>query len=625
MEKEKKVKLYFLISTILIIFSGLMAHGFQSHFGSVDVQQVAIVDEFNGFRVEGKMYIPKTATLATPAPGILALHGYNNDKDLQRPASLELAKAGFVVLAIDQIGHGDSEGAVNFYLQGSNAAYNWLQGLPMVNGDKMGIFGHSMGYIVASQVAVMNPDHDAVGFETFPPILYNFTLLNNVLHIWSEYEEFFTVGSASITGSLPTPEYTVDMTVDEIIEQGLDIAGQNAGLTGPAEVDTTYGNFSAGTAYREHFRAGLTHPGQTMDPKVTAEIVAWMLQALTGASESEAWDTANVSTQTFMAADIFSGAALFFSFVSVMFLAQILMKYKFFEEVKQPMPKKVPTTNKLEWWAFATINTFLAGLFFMLFTHADQDWGFAVLAPFLRMGMINNWLGFFLTTAAAAVLLVGLWVYIVNRLERESVTAYDLGFIYTEEKFTVSVKNTANWQIFGKTLLLAGILFGWMYLIVSIFQDAFMIEFRIFWPFAKKFTMERFGQFLLYLPIILPFFVVNGGAFLFGQIRQEEYESGIKTQIVWWLKILYATLAGLIVVLLIQYIGVAITNYPYAGWPNSPIMPIQLFSMIPLSALLYFIMTYFYRKTGKIYLGSFFAAIIVVWFFTVGTVVGFGL
>ena len=113
--------------------------------------------------------------------------------------------------------------------------------------------------------------------------------------------------------------------------------------------------------------------------------------------------------------------------------------------------------------------------------------------------------------------------------------------------------------------------------------------------------------------------------FVFGQIRQEDSGSSLKTHLIQWSKILYATLAGPLLVLLIQYIGVLFTNYPFEGFAFNPIMPIQLMSMIPLSAMLYLMMLVFYRKTGKIYLGSFFAAIITVWFFSVGTVMGGGL
>jgi pimeloyl-ACP methyl ester carboxylesterase len=625
MEKDKRVKLCFLISIIVIFFSGAMAYGFQTNFGTIDVQEVAIADEL-GNKIVAKLYRPIGVGASNPAPGIVGIHGYNNDKDVQRPASLELAKAGFVVLAIDRAAHGDSEGDAEYLVGCIDAAYKWLAGLPFVNGSSMGLFGHSMGYILGSTVAAMNPDHDACVFETFPPFLYNFTILHNVLHIWSQYEEWYDLPYYYIAGTLATPLYSSDMTVSQVIAQGMSILETNAGIApGTGATSTNYGDFAAGDAYREHLAMGLTHPGQTMDQMVTAEIVAWMLQALMGETEVDAWNTAATVGQTYLGVEIFSGLALLFSFVSVVFLTQLLLKTKFFNEVQQPMPERVVTKDKKLWWIFASINTVIAAVFFGLFTHADAHWQFATFAPSLKMGMMNNWLGFFLTTAAAAGFLLTLWYFLFNRKERGSITLYDLGITYDSEKFTTTFKNKANWQIFGKTVILALLLFGWMYMLVSIFQTFFMIEFRIFWTFAKMFTPQRFIQFLLYLPIFLPFFLLNGGVLLFGQLRQEESTTTIKTHIIWWLKTLFAMLAGLLILFLIQYIGVAITNYPYNGWWFNPIMPIQLESMIPLSGLVYLIMIIFYRKTGKIYLGSIFGAIITVWFLSVGTIFAAGL
>lgn len=752
MEKDKRTKLYFLISIVLVIFSGLMAYGFQTNFGTIDVQEVAIT-HLDGTKMVGKLYRPIGVSDTNPAPGILGIHGYNNDKDVQRGTALELARAGFVVLTIDQIGHGDSEGALDeaFSTQilGARSAYIWLARQSYVAGG-LGVYGHSMGYISAFYFPVFMPlpadvyAPNASIFETFPPALQNFFVHRNVLHIWAEYEEWYTVGLSLVGPN----NITAGMTVSEIYEQGLIVAGMNAGLAPgtPGEVDTTYGDFSVGNAYREHYTRGTTHPGLTMDVGVNKESVAWMLQALRGFSETQAWNTVNSLGQTYLYTEIFSGGALFFSFISVMFLAQIFLATKYFADIKQPMPERVVTKKKLNWWLFASINTGVAAVVFILFTHASSFWNFSDNAPILGMGMINNWLGFFLMTAAIALFFIGLWYHLFNKKERGSITPYDLGVSYDSEvdmdymqskksnrgKLTffvgilvlifpivsqifsafdnyfagwgewllipwwglwlvigsilvilgivmlvtklkenklwktlgliflivgaffdwmtmhvlgylgwaywlfypafgimfvgvmlmTNLKKKRHWGIFGKTVLLAGVLFGWMYLLVSIFQGAFLIEFRIFWAFSKLFTLDRFVQFLLYLPIFLPFFLVNGGVLLFGQLRQKEAGSSFKTYFIWWIKLMFATLAGLLVVFLVQYLGVMVSNYPFEGFPNAPIMYLQLMSAIPLFGMLYFIMIFFFRKTGKIYLGSIFGAIVCVWFLAVGTVVG---
>jgi hypothetical protein len=629
MEKDKKIRLYFFISIVLVVFSGLMAYGFQTNFGTIDVEQVAITHT-DGTKMVGKLYRPVGVDSAHPAPGILTIHGYNNDKDVQRGTSLELARAGFVVLAIDQIGHGDSGGSLNppgdFSTQilGASTAYVWLARQPYVAGG-MGVVGHSMGHISAFYFPVFGLPADVYApnasiFETFPPSLQTFFVHRNVLHIWSEYEEWYTVDTTLVGPN----NITAGMTVSEIYEQGLIVTGMNAGLPPgtPGEVDHTYGDFSVGNAYREHYVRGTTHPGQTMDMGVNQESVAWMLQALKGYSEAQAWEAVGNLGQTYLYTEIFSGAALLFSFISVMFLAQILLATKYFAEVKQPMPERVVTKKKLNWWVYALINTSIAAVFFILFTNANNDWNISANAPILSMGMINNWLGFYLTTAAAAIFLIGLWYVLFNMKDRGSITPYDLGITYSNDKLKANLGNRGHWNIFGKSILLAGILFGWMYLLVSIFQSAFLIEFRIFWAFAKMFTLERFVLFLIYLPIILPFFLVNGGVLLFGQLRQEEAGSSFKTYFIWWIKLMFATLAGLLVVFLVQYLGVMVSNYPFEGFSNAPIMYLQLMAVIPFFGLLYFIMIFLFRKTGKIYLGSFFGAIITVWFLTVGTLIG---
>ncbi len=615
MEKENKTKLFFFISVSFIVFSGLMSHGFQTNFGTIDVQEVAIVDEFGGYQVVGKLFRPVDATLFSPAPAVLGLHGYNNDKDVQRGTALELARAGFVVLVIDQIGHGDSEGSLTWYLQGADNAYKWLAGLPFVNGDKMGIYGHSMGYIVAEQVALANPDHDALIFQSFGPLPHNFSLTHNVLHIWAEWEEFFTFGGI----------YDESMSVGDIYSVGLGIIGDNAGLPGDGEVATNYGNFSAGTAYREYYALGTTHPGLTMDSGANAEAVAWMLQGLNDETELDAWSTVGILGQTYVYMEVFGGLALLFTFISIIFLTKWLLALKFFKEVEQPIPEKPLLKKKYTWWLFAAINAAISGLVYVYFTHADVDWGwqdpiFGGDSPFV-FGILNNFLGFFLISAAIGGGLVTLWFFLVRLKDRDGVNLYDMGVTYGKD-----MSKKAGLQIFGKTLIVAFVLVGWMYLVVSVFQTLFLVEFRIFWSFMKMITPERLLSFFIYLPIMLPFFLINGGTFLFGQIKQKDTNTPWKTQLIWSVKGWFAMLTGLIAVILIQYIPtMAGANFAFIGYDFNPMMPIQLMSVIPLSALLYFLLTFFYRKTGKIYLGSFIGAVITVWFLITAGVVGAGL
>lgn len=55
-----------------------------------------------------KLYTPKTATAETPAPGVLLLHGYQNDHETCAAYAIKLARRGAVVLCPDEYGHGST-------------------------------------------------------------------------------------------------------------------------------------------------------------------------------------------------------------------------------------------------------------------------------------------------------------------------------------------------------------------------------------------------------------------------------------------------------------------------------------------------------------------------------------
>ena len=76
--------------------------------GGVILKDVRFAGD-NGLTQSGLLYVPSSATAAKPAPAVLASHGYINTREMQSPFAIELARRGFVVLAMDMTGHGYSE------------------------------------------------------------------------------------------------------------------------------------------------------------------------------------------------------------------------------------------------------------------------------------------------------------------------------------------------------------------------------------------------------------------------------------------------------------------------------------------------------------------------------------
>ena len=119
----------FLASTFLCV--GL-ADGVQKDWGNIQVTSGMInattVDN-EDYSMGYKLYVPNSAIQGSPAPAVLCLHGYQNDHETSAGYALEIARHGYVALAIDEFGHGATtigiaaRGWVNHKV--SNVNYGW--------------------------------------------------------------------------------------------------------------------------------------------------------------------------------------------------------------------------------------------------------------------------------------------------------------------------------------------------------------------------------------------------------------------------------------------------------------------------------------------------------------------
>jgi len=106
------------------------------------------------FAIEGEvesglLFVPKDASKDNKKPGIVLTHGYLNSRELQLPFAIELARRGFVVLAVDREGHGNynnvDDANAMMATKGLYESAKYLYNLDYVDQSKIGISGHSMG------------------------------------------------------------------------------------------------------------------------------------------------------------------------------------------------------------------------------------------------------------------------------------------------------------------------------------------------------------------------------------------------------------------------------------------------------------------------------------------------
>ncbi len=115
-----------------------------------------------GYRLQGDVYIPDGLTSGEKRPGVLLCHGYTGLKDLYLPDTARaLNQAGYVVVAFDYKGWGESEGsphrlAPHSRVTDAHSALTYLIQRPEVDANKIGLFGWSHGGSIVVWLAAID-------------------------------------------------------------------------------------------------------------------------------------------------------------------------------------------------------------------------------------------------------------------------------------------------------------------------------------------------------------------------------------------------------------------------------------------------------------------------------------
>ncbi len=116
-----------------------------------------------GTRLSGDLFSPDGLQPGQKRAGIVLSHGYTGVRDLYLPdIARVLTEAGYVVLTFDYKGWGDSDGPKSRLspygrVIDSQAALTFLGAQPMVDADRLGIYGTSYGGATVVWTAAVDP------------------------------------------------------------------------------------------------------------------------------------------------------------------------------------------------------------------------------------------------------------------------------------------------------------------------------------------------------------------------------------------------------------------------------------------------------------------------------------
>ena len=169
---RSKAALAFIICLIIQIAAMALGSQVQTDFGKVEVSNL-IYENYNGIPVRAKLLRPVEAAPENPMPGVVYIHGYQNNRETSDAYSLELARRGIVVLNIDAIGRGNS-GIPNDIddpdfdeTYGGRTSLEYLKSLPYVNAGSVGLLGHSLGAEMVYKIALEDSSVDALVISGF--------------------------------------------------------------------------------------------------------------------------------------------------------------------------------------------------------------------------------------------------------------------------------------------------------------------------------------------------------------------------------------------------------------------------------------------------------------------------
>jgi dienelactone hydrolase len=659
--KNKPLLVFVLCIVITLTCAGLASLA-QSGFGSIVIETGFFIPEKNDaanslpVRIAYKLYRPKSADAAHPVPAVLAMHGYQNDKDTSSAFCIELARRGIAAFAVDLYGHGDTEpgmrgrgwgkykvidttkalsgpkrylvmmtfSVLDFFRpeisagvadssMGGKSAWRYLSSLPYIDKSHMGVTGHSMGTWASWSVAAEFQEHKTIVIqcgELFPASYYDSDRIkfNNVLVLQALIEEFENMRDYQlrVRGLEKTP-----LRYHEFM-------GQNA----PVEWNKTYGSFADGSARRMELIRN-NHRMVTYDKHSLSAAMNWFTTAL-GVTTALA-----DSNHIYWIKEILGLAAMLAAMASMLPLFLILTRITFFESLRLPLAENPKMLSSKKRRGAIITAVLVSGLTFPFLSQLGHGL-IPVPENIFRMTIGNGFITWLTFLMLVSLFMLLFWIK-KGAGKKEGWTLGDLGMEGRAEAGGAGIKREyKSGSIIIRSIIMAFILAAAMYILLNISAALFAVEFRFIWPFFRPFSLLRLGQFLVYIPFYAAFFLVNAGIRLYGQMRlpvihRGGKESAALTQLAWWGYSILVMLGGLFLIALIEYIPYFMGFGPgadilFTSLFGGPFMSV-LILLIPQFAIFFFLSTWLFRKSGTVYTGSFVVAILAAWVLCGGSAV----
>jgi len=569
----------------------------QSSGGRVHVEEVTWVDT-DGIKKSALLLTPNTATAENPAPAIVTSHGFLNNKEMQDLNYVELARRGYVVLAIDMASHGDSQIAsgVGNMIPSVWQGVQFIADINYVDKTRIGITGHSFGgfssnfavtfdnaagtnLISAVLVNSMDPTYDSDSDGVFDNVYGS----RDVGVVAGEYDEFgFNIFDENGVKQRK-PDY-----IHSAEAQSFLYFGTERGDQAERQSNTVYTeNIDGKDAMRVIYTHNIIHPWSHFSARSTKATIEFFEQAL-GAPNPIA-----ATNQVWQWKVVFNVIGIVGFVMFAINCAIALLATPFFQSVSNIGADKTLTAPEYKgkkWWFWVSLSlgAIVGAILYLPILLGTKSATYE--RTFLNQAAVRG-----VTTWALVCGIVTIIVLLIsNMMNKEAPVDREVTGISTGPVKLL------------KTILLAIVVVMASYAWVFIADYFFHVDFRIWVLAIKRFNPE-------FLLIAIPFMIMSCVFYIASSISINCYnyrKIGGKEWVNTLILALF-TVAPVLIITLMQYIYFYSTGNLLFTAGESPLFVVWLFPLVAILPISTLVSRKIYKASGNPYLPGIINAIIV--------------
>ncbi len=618
----KSAKFWLAIALCLCLIGSLGAFFVQTDGGAVEVRSQTLETAWGPLNI--LIYKPKTATVDTPAPCVVVCSGMCDNLQKQADYAVELSRRGCVVVAMDQVMHGNSAemvteqyvtnesgqffdvntqsfvdnkaDATNFQSHGMIEVVEYIYNcMGYVDKDRIGVTGHSQGGVNATRTMRYYHYQGTVGdgvnkiHAMFSQSCNEATLPGEMDGVDTGYvigqvdEIFLFTYYAQLGKGLNSVPEILEWHKNELMTQDVMYGTEPADVKDSsvaygqmvynANGDLRVFNTNSGDHCVQHWK------GSSIQNAVDFFMTSFGMQP-TVASSSQVWQLK----------EFFNGIGMLGFFLFIGAFTGVMIQTNFFKSLavseatieERKLDKPATGGEKALYWIGIVLLGFLPGLLFptlMGQTYLTNNMAFSdqTMSQFTQF-----------VFGCGVIMIV--WVILIYFLcLRKKANAVSMGLSFRGE---AESGDSALVKIL-KTILLALIVCVVSYSIVFISVGLFNVDYRFFEMGICTFTWKKFTHFFNY---IIFWLVWAAGVTLAGNLN---YRKGMSERVIMGVTaVVNAVGLG---VLLIPYFASFYKN----GLPAKDYGDIyRTFPMIPTIFIVTLLSRRLYKKTGNIWLAT---------------------